>query len=119
MVSYFRLRHGETIVRLPSGEAALGSLKETLVAQMARAGVARARRYGLSGQSAIAAFLAVMVETAPNFDDDPYLHRYLLDTDVPPNARLDHLMERAMDLDWIAVKEAYDPAAWRVEERAS
>jgi len=119
LVDYFRLRHSGTIVQLPGGTAAVGSLPESVVAQMVRAGVARARRYGLSGQAAIAAFVAVMLEAAPNFDVDPYLHRYLMDSDVPPNERIDHLLERALELDWIAVKEAYDPAAWGVEGGAS
>jgi hypothetical protein len=115
LVDYFRARHAGTMVRLPGGSAPLGSLPETVVAQMMRAGAGRARRYGLTGQAAIAGFVAVMLEAAPNFDGDPYLQRYLLDEDVPPNARVDHLLERAQELDWIAVREAYDPAAWEVE----
>lgn len=118
-MSYFRSRHGETVVRLPGGALRLGSLPESVVAQMVRAGVGRARRYGLRGQGAIAGFVTLMLEAAPNFDGDPYLRRYLTDPDVAPDARVDHLLERALELDWIAVKEAYDPAAWGVEGEAS
>lgn len=112
LVLFFRQRHLSTVVRLPSGQALLGEIPESTLMRMIATGVAKAKSYGIRGQAAVAGFLTVMVEAAPNFDADPFLRRYLLDADVPPNARIAHLMERASKEDWMAVKKAYDPQAW-------
>ena len=112
---FFRERHSATVVRLPSGRAVLGDLPESLLTKMITTGVVKAKSYGIRGQAAVAGFLTVMLEAAPNFDVDPFLRRYLLDADVPPNARIAHLMERASKEDWVAVREAYDPQAWGLD----
>jgi hypothetical protein len=91
-------------------------LTEATLLEMVRKGVARAREYGIRGQAATAGFLTVMFEMAPNFDVDPFLNRYLLDADVPTNSRVDHLLERASEEDWAAVKAAYGSAAWGVTD---
>lgn len=111
---HFRQKHAATIVRLPSGPFATNAIPDSVFTAMVSAAVARAQSYGLTGQAAIAGFVALMFEVAPNFDTDPFLGRYLLDADVPPNSRIDHLLERASPEDWTAVKEAYDSEAWGV-----
>jgi hypothetical protein len=111
---YFRQKHSATIVRLPSGPLATDAIPDSMMTTIVSAAVARAQSYGITGQAAIAGFVALMFEVAPNFDTDPFLGRYLHDADVPPNSRIDHLLERASPEDWTAVKEAYDPEAWGV-----
>ncbi len=114
LVAYFRGSQDGTIVRLPSGPVAVSALPDSTLARMIASGVAKAKGYGLTGQAALAGYLTLMFEASPNFDVDPYLGRYLRDADVPPNARISHLLERASEEDWVAVKEAYDPRAWGV-----
>lgn len=114
LVAYFRAANAWTVVRLPGGATTVGAIPDAVLGEMIAQGVAKAKSYGMTGQAALAGFLTVMLEAAPNFDLDPYLGRYLRDGDVPPNDRIAHLLERASEEDWVAVKEAYDPSAWGV-----
>ena len=115
LVLYIRTHQEGTVVQLPWGPATVEKLPASTLLTLVRTGVEQARKYGITGQSAIAGYLTIMFETAPNFDADRFLQRFLTDSDVEPNSRIDHLLERASEEDWAAVKEAYDPSAWELE----
>jgi hypothetical protein len=92
---------------------ALTDLSDETVAYRVRIGVVRAWRYGLTWQSSIAAFVALMFVIAPNFDEHPVLRRILNDRSVEPGARIDHLMNTATAEDWAEAAAAADSSAWQ------
>lgn len=82
--------------------------------EMVANGISRARRYGIAYEASIAAFVALMFQYAPNFDEYPPIQEILADAEVPPDARMRLLGECTLDEDWDAVEERCDPAAWKV-----
>lgn len=91
LVGYLREHHADAVAGLSD---------ETLKAR-ALTGVRRARGYGLTWDSKVAAFVGLMFEISPNFDRQPRIHAGLTDEDVAPNYRLDVLLNRTTDQDWM------------------
>ncbi|MGH9900505.1 MAG: hypothetical protein ACRD68_01560 [Pyrinomonadaceae bacterium] len=110
-----RANHGDASVRLPAGTFTVRRLPEETLRRLVRGGIARAREYELSHESALAAFVVLMFETAPNFDRHPVIRRILTDENVPPNSRVDRLLEEVTEQNWEAVKQSYDAGAWAPE----
>lgn len=75
-------------------------------------GLARARQYGLNTDEDLMAFVSVMMEIAPNFDEQPNLHRVLTDVKIPVNARFDALFVPSLDEDWEKAAANDDQIAW-------
>jgi hypothetical protein len=63
-------------------------------------GIARAESHGLTWDSSITAFVAMMFEVAPTFDEQPSISRVLKDESIPADRRLEALWERTSDEDW-------------------
>jgi hypothetical protein len=106
--AHLREKHGDTGVQLPSGTFLVFELPTETVEAMIRTGFERAREYGFASE-------ALMIETAPNFDNHPLLQRGLQDERVKLEERLGVLLENATAANWQVVKEEYDPSAWKVE----
>lgn len=115
LVKHLREKHGDTGVQLPTGTFLVFELSEETLEAMVRSGFERARRYGFASEADLAGFVAVMLETAPNFDDHPLLQRGLKDERVKLEDRLAALLQNATEANWGVVKEDYDPTAWKVE----
>jgi hypothetical protein len=109
---YLQEHHADTAIRLREGESTVRDLADEMLREFVRNGVVRARAYELSHESALAAFVVLQFESAPNFDDHPLLHRALTDDRGDPNLRIDRLMDQASPENWEAVKERYDANAW-------
>jgi hypothetical protein len=77
-------------------------------------GIARARQYGISHESALVAFVVTMFEAAPNFDLYPQVRQILQDEKTPANGRIDLLLEKVSEQDWEGVEGRYDPSAWEL-----
>ena len=118
MILHLREKHGDTGVQLPTGTLLVFELSEETLEAMARAGLERARRYGFVSEADLVGFVAVMLETAPNFDDHPLLQRGLKDERVKLEERLDSLLQHATEANWGVVKEEYDPSAWKLKVEA-
>src|SRR4030095_13313859 len=112
LVASLRKNHADTRIRLPTSIGTVGQLSGDTLQHMVRNGVDRARTYGLRHENALAAFVLVMFEFAPNFDADPFLHSMLTNKDVGPDSRLDKLLREATKQHWEAVVGSYDPDAW-------
>jgi hypothetical protein len=54
-----------------------------------------------------------MFRAAPNFDQLPIINRTLRNTQVPPEARIQNILEETNSSDWWDAKERYDPTAWQ------
>ena len=90
----------------------LGYRPELLRDKMIKNGVERARSHGLTKPEDVAAFVAVMFEVAPNFDEQPEINAILKDTNFPPPERFYQLFERASDDAWLEAEKYYDYEAW-------
>jgi hypothetical protein len=97
----------ELIDRLP-----LDALRE-----MVSNGIARAKKYGLRSPEDLTAFVAVMFEIAPNFDEQPEIHQVLQDESIPIDERFDLIFEKVSDEAWEEADRNYDYEAWFLELR--
>ena len=114
LVAQLRREHAETAVMLPGSVSTVKQLPDETLQQLVAGGIERARAYGLSYESALAAFVVIMFEAAPNFDRHPLIQRHLKDEKTPPNERVDQLLEEATEENWEAVKKSYKSSAWNL-----
>jgi hypothetical protein len=112
LAEYLRAYHADQIVKLPDGVTLVQYLPEQTFCGLIRQGIGRARRYGMTWEASLGAFVLLMFISAPNFDEHPLVQRILRDESVEPNARIDHLLQRASEQNWEAVEQYYAPAAW-------
>lgn len=77
-----------------------------------RTGIRRAAAYGISELAGIAAFVSLMFDIAPNFDEQPGIARALNNTSLHPNTRMSQLVLDTTEDDWQQAVVRYDPAAW-------
>jgi hypothetical protein len=107
----------EAVVTLPGDEKfTVNDLSEETLHDLIRTGISRARRYGMTFESSISAFTAVMFEVSPNFDTHRLCQVLLNDEEVEPNNRLDELLEVLTEKNWESVRADYDPNAWKPEK---
>jgi hypothetical protein len=90
----------------------IADLDEAQLTRSVIFGVERARSHGLRRSETIAAFVAVMFEIAPNFDEQPQIKNALADANYPPDERFDLLWQRTSDDDWIEAVSLYDAEIW-------
>ncbi len=107
----------KAVVNLPTDEKfTVDELPEETLHDLIRVGIERARGHQLTFESAIAAFVAVMFEVAPNFDTHRLSQVLLNDEEIEPNARLDELLNVLTEKNWESIREDYDPKAWKPEQ---
>ena len=99
IVKYLREECADIVGQLPS------------LPDMVRSGVARARSHGLRSLGDLTAFVSIMFEVAPTFDEHPELRRVLNDENIPADERLDALFDGDLDDAWEEAAR-YDGAAW-------
>lgn len=109
-----REKHADVVIELPNGSSAVKQLPDDVLQAMVEQGIARARGYGMSWESTLTAFVAIMFVAAPNFDEHPLIQRVLKDESAPPDSRIDQLWDRTSDQNWEAVERNYDPSAWGI-----
>ncbi len=112
IVDHLRANYLETIVQLPSGSLTVKEIDEAQLKAMVSRGIARARVYGISHESALAGFVGIMFEAAPNFDGHPVLQPILKDQSVDPNSRIERLLDHFSEEIWEDVKARYDRQVW-------
>jgi len=74
-------------------------------------GIAKARSYSLTWESAIADFVGLMFDVAPTFDQHPDVYRILRDERISPNQRVDSLFRDIDDDVWDAIRNRWDEAS--------
>lgn len=79
---------------------------------MVKIGIARARTHGITKAEAIAAFIAVMFEVAPRFDEQAEINEVLKDERFPPEVRFFQLFDRVTDAAWIDAQKKYEDSFW-------
>jgi len=80
---------------------------------MARFGVAKAKKYGLTWQSSLAGFTVLMFLYGPDFDRNPLVQRELTDATVPDEIRVDHLCAVIPDKVWDDIRRTQEPDGWQ------
>ncbi len=75
-------------------------------------GLRRARSHGFRAAGDLMAFVSVMFEIAPNFDEHPEIRKVLRDESIPLDERFDALFERVSDKGWEEADGNYDEYAW-------
>src|SRR5262249_57141222 len=84
VVDYLKKKLPDEVVRLPGGPTRVAEVTDEILSSMVRGGIARAREYGITWCATLAAFLALIFISAPNFHDHPLLNAPLLDNATPP-----------------------------------
>jgi hypothetical protein len=79
---------------------------------MVRSGVARGRAHGLTWESSLTKFVALMFVIAPNFDRQPAAAAVLSDASLAPDERVDALIDRLSERDWRQARAAANAGAW-------
>ena len=80
--------------------------------KMIRTGIERAKSHDLTRSEDIAAFVALMFEIAPKFDEQEEIKAILNDTMFPPDERLYQLFERVSDGAWEEAEKLYEDTFW-------
>ncbi len=80
-------------------------------------GISRARSYGITWESTLGAFVALMFQVAPCFDEHSDIKSILGFSIVPPNERIDLLLKVLAPRQWeeaahIRCSDVMDEEAW-------
>ena len=79
---------------------------------MIRIGVEHARSRGFTMAPDIAAFVAIMFEISPDFDQEEQINAFLKDETFSGSMKLEQLLGRIQEDTWVKAEEMYDPKAW-------
>jgi hypothetical protein len=90
LARYLREEHADAVRDLPDAE----------LLRRVKIGIDRAEAHGMTWDSAISAFVAIMFEVSPTFDEIPAIAAVLADERVPADTRIDQLWDRTSDEDW-------------------
>jgi hypothetical protein len=84
---------------------------------MVRGGIKRAESHGFTTAEDVTAFISIMFEIAPNFDEQAKIREILGETKFPPASRFENLWSpRVTDEDWAEAESKADNDAWFVQE---
>lgn len=112
LVMFLHKKYANVEVRLPNSTSTVAEMSLDLLHRIVHGGCARARGYGLSWENNLTTFVSLMLDVAPNFDEHPLIQRLLRDDRVPPDSRMDLVVENIPDETWEAAEQNYDPLAW-------
>jgi len=80
--------------------------------EMVTNGLARARSYDLKKPQYLTAFVAIMFDISPNFDEQPNIQQALRDQSVPIEQRFNAMIERVPDKAWEEAEKNKNYDAW-------
>jgi hypothetical protein len=86
--------------------------------KMVKIGIDRAKANKLTGAEDISAFVAIMFEIAPRFDEQKDIRAVLDDEKMPPEMRFNKLFDLTVDQAWVEAERRYDDSFWFSEEAA-
>lgn len=79
---------------------------------MIRLGLEKAKKYNFEKAETIAAYVTVMFEIAPNFDEQPVIKQVLEDKNYIVDDRFFQLWRRVDDKVWQTAEQGYDAKLW-------
>jgi len=98
-------------VRQANSERVSGYDDKNLAA-MVKIGIDRAHSRGLKFAEDIAAFVAIMFEVAPRFDEQAEINAALSDENLTPELNLEMLFARAVEPAWLDAEKKYEDSFW-------
>jgi len=118
VATHLRELYSSAIVKLPDdgGEFTVSDLGQDSLDRLVRAGITKARHYEMLRQSSIAAFVTLMFDVAPNFDDHRLCGVLLGDEEKIPDERIDDVLTVLTDKNWDSIRNDYDAQAWLIAE---
>jgi len=99
------------IIRTANPERVADYADETL-RSMIQIGVERARTHDFDRAEDIAAFVGVMFEISPTFDENEEIKTILDNADFPVEERFEQLWEVTPDKTWKELEDKYDAKVW-------
>jgi hypothetical protein len=106
-----RVRVIDDAVRKAVGER-VADLDESHFAEAVRIGTERAKVHGLTNAEDVAAYITVMFEVAPRFDEQPEIKQLLADPNLSPSMRFYLMFDRASDKAWSEAERRYEDSFW-------
>ncbi len=94
-------------------QSAVMGFDDEQLRSMIRVGIKRAEKYEMNSDAGFGAFVAIMFEVAPNFDEHPNIKKALMDKTVSPNSRILDIIHRTTEKDWDEAEQSYDPEGWK------
>lgn len=85
---------------------------DKLLDGMIRLGVDKAKKYKFAKAETIAAYVTVMFEIAPNFDEEPSIKQVLEDQNYVVDDRFFQLWQRVDEKVWLEAEQKYDARQW-------
>lgn len=82
-------------------------------------GLDTARSFDLCTDRATAKFVVLMIIVSPRFHRTPAFSRILRDKQIPPQEKINAIIERATEEDWEAARETGGEQAWPADLRSS
>jgi hypothetical protein len=79
---------------------------------MIRLGLEKAKKHNFAKAETIAAYVTVMFEIAPNFDEQPAIKQVLEDNNYVVDDRFFQLWQRVDDKVWSEAEKGYDAKMW-------
>ena len=98
-------------VRQANPERVVG-YEDKKLEKMVKIGIERAKSHELNRGQDIAAFVAVMFEIAPKFDEQEEIKTILSDPLFPPGERFYQIFERVSDEAWLEAEKLYEDTYW-------
>lgn len=87
--------------------------------EMVRGGIRRAKSHELSTSEDLTAFVSIMFEIAPNFDEQAEIKAVLKDEKTPPNERIEKLWTPLVtDESWEEAEKNYNYDAWTLQSKS-
>jgi hypothetical protein len=102
-------------VQLPQGPLTVKEVPEDTLHIMVHHGITRGRKYGMTWESALSAFVTLMFVTAPNYDEHPAVRRVLRDERITPNSRVNQLWDQITEQEWETIRKDYAASAWNLQ----
>lgn len=117
-IQHFIAADEEQLVEVISGairflnEERVAGYDKTKLEKMVKIGIERAKSHELTRAQDIAAFVAVMFEVAPKFDEQEQIKMVLSDTTFSPDERFYQLFERVSEDAWLEAETLYEDTLW-------
>lgn len=88
------------------------SYSDKVLDGMIRLGVEKSKKYNFEKSETIAAYVAVMFEISPNFDEQPSIKEVLEDQTYISDDRFFQLWRRVDEKVWLEAEQGYDARLW-------
>ncbi len=113
LAAHLRKDYANSVIHLPETDSTVSELSAETLHSLVKISIERARSYGLTFESSISAFSAIMFEAAPNFDRHNLSSLCLNDENIEPNSRINEILKLLTEEHWERIKKDYDVYAWQ------